>query len=185
MSSASLQQFQTLKEYFLLLDRDAEQNETNHYINTHAFVLGELGLMLNTKEMAVEVVDDLGFCRLPNTANWLMGMANRRGNMVPIIDLGSLLGLEEKQLNTKQKFLIAGQKDAAVGIPINRLPVRLVLDEDDLLTAIPPMPERLHPHIRACYEKDERIWVDWDIPGFFQTVCKDLTIHGPDGEPPH
>lgn len=134
---------------------------------THAFVVGNIGLLIPSGEVS-EVSDALPMCRLPNTPEWLLGVANLRGNMVPVFDLGQLLGVEIAD-TPNSKLLVVGVKDKAIGIRIHSMPLRVMLDAESKLARIPPLPEALQPFVRAGYSTD-RIWVDWDMEGFFKAA---------------
>lgn len=137
----------------------------------HGFFVGGIGLLLETEKHVCEVFDDLQLCRLPNTASWLCGIANQRGNMVPIFDLERLLDLEvEDEKKIKRNILIYGKKERAVGMLVDGMPMRVALEEEELLRSMPPLPTILQPFVKHSYEKSGKIWVVWDIFEFFETM---------------
>lgn len=140
----------------------------------HGLRLGDLGLLLLTENTVCEVSDQLHLCTLPNTAPWLYGIANQRGNMVPVFNLAMLLGFDSQNNNKKPNLLIYDQKDSAVGILIEDLPVRMELGADERMGNIPPLPERLQAFVRACYRYDNTIWVHWDVHGFFSALSDQI-----------
>lgn len=140
----------------------------------HGFRIGDLGLLLLTENTVCEVSDQLQLCQLPNTAPWLYGITNQRGNMVPVFDLALLLGFAREQSNKKPNMLIYDQKDAAVGMLIEELPVRMELGADERMGNIPPLPERLQSFVRACYRYDNTIWVNWDVHGLFASLSDQI-----------
>lgn len=145
-------------------------------LRMHAFMIGNLGMLLNTEHTVCEVFDDLPLCRLPNSTAWLRGIANQRGKMVPIFDLHGLLDIAQPEQRRKQKFLVVGKGEDAVGMLIDQLPNRVVLSGNERLTFNPPLPERLQPFVRACYEIEKRIWIDWDISGFFHLFSEEVVV---------
>lgn len=166
---------EVLEVQFELPDDDgkaAEENSDN--FRGHGFRLGDLGLLLLTENTVCEVSDQLQMCSLPNTAPWLYGIANQRGNMVPVFDMAQLLGFDSERTGKNPNVLIYDQKESAVGMVIEELPVRMELGSEERMGNIPPLPERLQPFVRACYRYDNTIWVTWDVHGFFSALSEQV-----------
>lgn len=141
----------------------------------HAFTLDNMHLLLETEKTVCEVFDQLALCRLPNTAAWLHGIANQRGNMVPVFDLKLLFGLGATSTNKKNvKYLIFGQKEAAVGMLIDELPVRIDLEPEERMAAIPPLPANLQPYVHLCYRHDNKLWIAWDVHELFSAASEQV-----------
>ena len=126
----------------------------------HGFKVGNLGFLLPAETVS-ELFDDLAYCHLPNTAASLVGMANVRGDIIPLFDLYELFGLETCN-DDHWRYLTIGSGEEAVAIRVGNLPTRVVLSEQNRLKTLPPMPQTLRPYVRACYQL-EGVWVDWDI----------------------
>lgn len=126
----------------------------------HAFTVGNLGFLL-PPETVSELFYDLAYCSLPNTPPTLVGMANVRGDIIPLFDLHELFDIPADS-NVHWRFLVFGDGEEAVGIRIGSLPTRVMLSGQNRLKSLPPLPEALRPHVRACYQLNG-IWVDWDI----------------------
>jgi chemotaxis signal transduction protein len=126
----------------------------------HAFTVGNVGFLLPAETVS-ELFYDLAYCRLPNTPPTLLGMANVRGDIIPLFDLNELFGIAADP-NVHWHVLVIGNGEEAVGIRVTNLPTRVMLSAQNRLKTLPPLPENLRPYIRACYQLDG-IWVDWDI----------------------
>lgn len=173
--SASKLPSEILGKKFELPDYDASayvDPDEIYRFRGHAFVLGNMRLLLETEKTVCEVFDNLALCRLPNTPSWLRGVANQRGNMVPVFDLYTLFGLKRPENDGKKraKYLIFDQKDSAVGMVIEDLPVRIELEPDERMAAIPPLPARLQPYVRLCYRHEGKLWIAWDVHALFEAV---------------
>lgn len=126
----------------------------------HGFRVGNIGLLL-PEETVCELFHELAYCRLPNTSAALVGMANVRGDIIPLLDLNHLFGIPASE-GVRWRFLVVGTGEKALGIRIEGVPTRLNLSAENKLKILPPLPEPIRPHVRACYRLDG-IWVDWDI----------------------
>ncbi len=179
MKSAGKLPSELLGRKFELPDRDANafvDPDEIYRFRGHAFVLDNMRLLLETEKTVCEVFDSLALCRLPNTPPWLHGIANQRGNMVPIFDLHLLFALKRagRDGKKKQKYLIFGQKESAVGMLIEDLPVRVDLDPEERMSAIPPLPAKLQPYVRLCYRHEGKLWIAWDVQALFAAVSGEI-----------
>lgn len=154
---------------------DAEETESDAVlvpqsadVICHSFVLAQFGFLIPA-EMVSEIAEDLAMCRLPKVPRWFWGMANLRGNILPIFDFKDLLDLGQSD-PLEYKLLVLHIKDSMVGVVVNDLPSRVTLRAEHKLTGQTPLPERLRPFSRDCYRKEECIWVDWDVEEFFLSL---------------
>lgn len=131
----------------------------------YAVVVGNLGLLLPSGTVSTILEDALPMCRLPNTPHWLRGMASYNGTVLAIFDLAALLAFASAE-HAADKTLIIGQGEDAIGVSVAAAPIRVRLDSAEPLSSRLPLPAVLQPYVRACY-KQERVWVDWDVEGFF------------------
>ncbi len=145
----------------------AGRARTSESLTAYALEIHNMGLLLPVDTPSTLIEDALPFCRLPNTPQWLRGMANWHGSIVPMFDLATLLGFSD--VGVAVKTLIIGQGEAAVGVLVQSQPFRITLQSEDKLTRNPPLPTALQPFARACYRTD-RVWVDWDYQGFFSVA---------------
>jgi chemotaxis signal transduction protein len=93
-------------------------------------------------------------------------MVNVTGNFMPLFDLTALLELEGE---SQAKTLVIGQGEDAVAVLVPRAPVRVRINPEEKMSGRPPLPGMLQPFAKACY-KNERLWVEWDVDGFFTTA---------------
>ncbi|MCK5639390.1 MAG: chemotaxis protein CheW [Gammaproteobacteria bacterium] len=141
-------------------------------IECHSFTIGPIGLLLPGDTVA-EVFDELPHSRIPNAPRSLRFMANVRGDMVPVFSLHTILGVEETE-NMEYRMLVIGQRDMAIGLLVDNLPMRLTLTQEYILKSEPILPESLTPFVRECYQYKGQIWVDWDIYGFFSAIVNEM-----------
>lgn len=174
MSTEQLLPSKVLNNPFILNEstqHDTEMNNTDVSSSfwTHGYSVSGLGLLLPEGTVG-EVFDNLPLCKLPNTSEWLHGMASQRGKVVPIFDLAKIFGLKLNNEQATRKYFLIGQREKTMGILIDEMPVRIFLGAEDRLSSAPPLPAILQPFVNACYQAENRIWVDWDVDNFFLTV---------------
>lgn len=59
------------------------------------FRIGNLGLLI-AEQATSELSEVLAICPIPFSKNWLLGLMNLRGNLMPVFDLYELLKLESR-----------------------------------------------------------------------------------------
>ena len=160
-------------------DLSEEQLETSRRLPAgdaarplHGFKVGNLGLLLPTNTVS-ELFQDLAYCRLPNTPAALVGMANVRGDIVPLFDLNKLFRMPAGGKHHWRFLIVRNEDEEAVGIRVEGLPTRLTLSTRNKLKTLPLLPESLRPHVRACYQLDN-IWVEWDIFSCFGQLSRQI-----------
>ena len=56
---------------------------------------------------------------IPGASSWVRGVANVRGRLLPLIDLGSFFGLEEAAVGSRQRVLVLEQGDLYCGLIVD------------------------------------------------------------------
>ncbi len=142
------------------------------------FRIGDVGIMIGYEDGS-ELTEMPTLYDLPHAPAWFMGMANLHGNMVPVFDLASYLGIEEhpSQRETGRRMLLVLGHDAdAAGIVIDGLPRRLsrsAKQQTDPDTA-PPL---LFPHVKAACFIDGYLWFDMDCDSLLESLENAMKMH--------
>jgi len=106
--------------------------------------------------------------RLPYTPEWLLGVANVRGALVPVVDLALAFGFECRS-DRRAYLLISGGGANAMGLLVDGLPVLQRIDSGKRLEGIPPHPEILKGHVRGAMAHAGTTWLDVELNNLFQT----------------
>lgn len=107
--------------------------------------------------------------RLPNTPEWLLGVANVRGALVPVLDPATAFGVERDN-SLHGYMLIVGTGDDAVGLLVDGLPILQRFKASDKLLSIPPHPEVLQGHVDGAFDLGGAVWIDVNIRGLLGTL---------------
>jgi chemotaxis signal transduction protein len=60
--------------------------------------------------------------RVPGSSRWLLGLANWRGRMLPVLDLRPLLRAADLPLPSSARLVVVGRGDVAVGLVAEAVP---------------------------------------------------------------
>lgn len=132
--------------------------------------VGNLHLLL-AADAGREVILPLPASPLPHTPAWLLGIANVRGALVPVVDLVSAFEVERNDLS-RPYLLILGAGDDAIGLLVDGLPVLQRIDPSGKLSGVPPHPPMLDGHVYGAFEHAGVVWIDINIHGFLESLSE-------------
>ena len=135
----------------------------------YGFRVAGIGLLLGSA-VGAELVSRVPASPIPNAPAWLQGLMNLRGNLVPVVDVAAVLGLES-DVKTSQLVLVFGKGERAVGVPIAAAPE--ALKGMTPVAELPPLPERLAAHAGAGFLQGQSFWVDFKHDSFFESLAAD------------
>lgn len=158
------QAFQCLAEYWQRARAQAlalpSQQEVRRYWKGIGFLLAGqpcVSMMGNVQE----IINLPTFTRIPRVKNWVLGVANIRGRLVPVIDLPLYLQLPSSQPFQKRRLLVVNDQQFPVGLLVDDLLGMQQLPEDQLQPWQASIPE-LAPYVEHCFQGTQD-WLMVDI----------------------
>ncbi|HEV2112329.1 MAG TPA: chemotaxis protein CheW [Gammaproteobacteria bacterium] len=133
----------------------------------YGFRVAGIGLLLGNATGA-ELVAQGRVSPIPNGPAWLKGLMNLRGNLVPIVDIATVLGIESAQAETAL-LLVFGKGDRAVGVPIAAAPE--AIRGLSAVSQLPPLPERLLGHAGDGFLHGQDFWIEFQHESFFESLA--------------
>jgi hypothetical protein len=104
--------------------------------------------------MASEVVPMMQFTAIPNGPDWLLGMINLHGNLVPVCDLKRILGVGDVQGSGKPMILVLDKGENTAGFVIDGYPCAVAgLRPSNPVPGLPGLLAR-------------KVWLEFDNVGF-------------------
>lgn len=82
------------------------------------FILGD-GQYLAPQAEVREVLEVPAATRVPGAKSWLVGIANLRGNLLPVVDLGRLLGRSEAVRSQASRVVVVNDEELATGFLVD------------------------------------------------------------------
>jgi len=145
--------------------------ESARHIHRRGFRIGELKLLVSL-DATSEVAEIPPLFRLPGAPTGIIGLVNRHGRVMPVMDLSVLFGIQQEPA-AGTWLLTCGRGDEAIGLIIDSLPERKKFVQGDEIS----LSDVAHPiaaHARAAYREGKDIWIDVDFEKFFTEV---LQVH--------
>jgi chemotaxis signal transduction protein len=146
----------------------------------YGYVLGSFRILID-KQVPCEVVPETAIYPLPNTPQWVLGMINLRGNLVPIFDLRTRL-LPEAADSSERRMLILDRGARAAGIFIDGLPQALEINEADpaQFAEIPVgLPATLRDNLCGAYSCAGTTWLEVDHRALLAQLTGDSKASDP------
>jgi purine-binding chemotaxis protein CheW len=116
-----------------------QQQQQSDNENIHSDDVVQLvGFIIGEEEYAVpiltiqEIIKPIGWTRVPQTPNYVLGVFNLRGSVIPLIDLRLKFGLPPKKQDEETRFIVMKNGDDVAGFVIDRLTMALRLDKADI-----------------------------------------------------
>ncbi len=125
--------------------------------------------------ISIEVLMDISVHRMPHTPEWLLGMCNRRGDLIPVFDLHSLLNQGHAR-DQRRYLLIIDRSEYTAAFYINHYPVSVYSAEPASNT--PAVPDNLRPHVLNCWQHENIPLLEIDHRGLFEDITRDLSASG-------
>lgn len=175
--------------------RMAREADSVNYIQRRVLRTHGMALLVEL-DVTSEVLKTPTLYRLPGAPNGVIGLANRHGRVVPVVDISLLFPSAEKSWHrsgasgnnidsdnmdsdevaeTKQApspgywLVVAGRGDAAVGLVIDELPDRLRIAKADEVP-LSSVPHPIAEYAKAAYRTDGSLRVGLDTEKLFAMV---------------
>ena len=121
------------------------------------FRIGDSRLIAIMSEVK-EILDLPDFTAVPGVKSWIVGVANVRGSLLPIVDMkGYLLGDDMKR-REKGRVIVINYKGFDTGLIVEEVYGMRHFREGEIMAKIPEVPESISPYVEKAYEQDEESW---------------------------
>lgn len=105
-----------------------------------------------------EILDLPKFTNVPGVKSWVVGVANVRGNLLPIMDLrGFMLGDDIKQ-RRKGRVIVINYKGFNTGLVVEEVYGMRHFMAKDESQKLPMMHEKITPFIEKAFIQDSESW---------------------------
>lgn len=120
---------------------------------------------VNEEQFAVEAAkvqsinDMMEITKVPKSANYIKGLINLRGNIISLLDINLLLGLE-KGIGVQENIIIVNLQEESVAVTVDQVDEVLEIEEN-LIEAVET--DRKKPYIKGVINFKDRIVTLIDI----------------------
>lgn len=125
-------------------------------------VIQLVGFIVGEEEYAIpilniqEIIKPIEYTRVPSVPEYILGVFNLRGNVIPLIDLRLKFNLKQSRQNAQTRYIVMKGEDNVAGFVIDRLTEAIRIKRN----RIDPPPETLHKDKGMIYgigKRDDNI----------------------------
>ena len=96
--------------------------------------------------------------RIPGARPWVLGLANIRGSLLPILDMSHFIEGEECEIGGRTRLLVVNMKGVAAGLMVDEVyGLRHFFDEEKT-EFFPQTSERMMSYLSGAYQRDGDYW---------------------------
>ncbi len=112
----------------------------------------------------VEILHLPRFTMVPGVKTWMLGIANVRGRLLPIMDLAGFLQFKGMARNTRDKrALVIDREEIFSGLVVDAVLGMQYFPVDGFQRSVGALPEQVRPFTRGFYARGEQRWYVFDV----------------------
>ncbi len=133
-----------------------------------AFRIGNDCLVSQLGEV-VEILEYPELSRMPLTRPWVSGIANVRGNLLPVIDLGGYLKGEQSTQTSRTRVLVIDYQGLYTGLVVDEVLGIKHFTDDEYTASDPAAADSLQPYLQNGFLRGDQVWNIFNLHELAQT----------------
>ncbi len=121
------------------------------------FRLGDATLVAPLDDVK-EILHYPSVSRVPGTKNWMKGIANVRGNLLPIMDLQGYLRGNNAVMGKRSRVLVLNHNGVVTGLVVDEVLGLKHFLEDEQSADLPPVDGSITPYLENAYQQHGALW---------------------------
>jgi twitching motility protein PilI len=107
--------------------------------------------------------------RVPGARRWLLGIANLRGHLLPLVDLKLLLGSGRTALRRTTRVISVNHREIPAGLVVDEVQGFRRFTEHEFADTRPDTAVRCERYLAGEYRRGEESWPIYDLFGFVES----------------
>ena len=133
------------------------------------FRIGEEHFVANRDQVREVLMLPEGMTRVPGAKRWLLGIANLRGHLLPLVDVKLLLGGGRTTLRRNTRVISVNHREIPAGLVVDEvLGFRRFMDHE-LTDTWPETVVRCDRFLIGAYQRSEDTWPVFDLSDFIES----------------
>ena len=147
-----------------------EKSEVSHENRFYGIKFSSINLLIDNAASS-ELLEDSSIYSIPLAAEWIIGVVNIRGDIVPVIDFEKLIsGESSKNDINDSKIIVINKGEDAVGFLLEYLPKPISFTENEMLSDYTSLPEVINEHVVYAFKRETSTWACIDFESFLQSI---------------
>jgi twitching motility protein PilI len=123
-----------------------------------AFRLGTESFLVAREETREVLGFPNGLARVPGARNWIRGLANVRGQLLPVVDLRSFLGGGTTGNGRAARVLVANHRDVPAGLMVDEVLGFRKFTDAEFTGDVPPTLLRCERYLAGAFKRGNEVW---------------------------
>jgi twitching motility protein PilI len=116
-------------------------------------------LFLAAREETREVLSvPPSITRVPGAKSWVRGLANVRGQLLPIIDMKQFIGSGVAVLSRKTRIVVVNHREIPAGLLVDEVLGFRRFAESEFSGDVPPTVARCERYLAGCFRRGQEQW---------------------------
>lgn len=140
------------------------QSETLNIIYTQA-----VGFNLENETYGIdilnvsEIIKPINITFIPNTLDFVLGVINLRGKIIPIVDLNKKFFDKFKEITPDSRIIVVSVEDNSVGFLVDRIKKIFHIDKQNIENSPETVNENVQKYIKGVGKLDEVLIILLDV----------------------
>ncbi len=104
-----------------------------------------------------EILREPGYAPLPGVKPWVCGLANRRGRLLPVLDLGAYLGIAARPSGQPRRLLVVDSPALFAGLRVDEISGLQHFALESFAEQVPDCAPAVRPLLYGAFRR-ERFW---------------------------
>ncbi len=126
------------------------------------FRIGDSKLIASMSEVK-EILDLPEYTMVPGVKSWIVGVANVRGSLLPILDMKTFLLGEDIKHRKKARIIVIDYKGFNTGLIVEEVFGMRHFRDSDETQDIPDVHDNISPYIERAFKQDKEHWPVFDF----------------------
>ncbi len=140
-----------------LSGQGADSAEGREWVGV-AFRLGTESFLVAREETREVLGIPAALARVPGAKSWIRGLANIRGQLLPVVDLRSFLGGGITPSNRVARVLVANHREVPAGLMVDEVLGFRKFADSEFVGDVPPTLLRCERYLAGAFRRGTEVW---------------------------
>jgi len=137
------------------------------------FRIGDTALVASMDEVA-EILHMPAFTQIPGVRSWMVGLANVRGNLLPLMDLKGFVTGQDITSKKGSRVLVAKHEEGLTGLIVDEILGLKHFYLEEQAYEIPSLADNFRPYIKMAFKNADQ---HWPVFSFKKLVQQEKFLH--------
>jgi twitching motility protein PilI len=123
-----------------------------------AFRLGGEAFLIAREETREVLAYPAAVTRVPGARNWIRGLSNVRGQLLPVVDLRTFLSAGASTISRSSRLLIANHREIPAGLVVDEVMGFRRFYEGEFSADLPPTLLRCERYLAGAFKRGAEVW---------------------------